>query len=390
MKKILLTLGVVALCLPMLQAQDDDIYFNPKKTTSSQQKKKNKKSYYIKDFSSMDVDEYNRRGEMYYETPVDTIGAGVENGQDFVYTQQIQKYYNPTIVLDNANLLEDVLNNSYGNVEVVINNNGYPTFAPYSAWNYWGPGYYSAWGPSWTWGPAWTWNSWAWNWGPAWTWGWGPSWTWNPYWNYGPGWGWGPSWGWGGGWNYPFYAHGYRRNPNAGRPSQARPGWGGHTRPGYNYAGNSGHNGGYGRPSRNPGSSSTSSGTRPVYTGNRRGYNSTQQAVTGTNTVRGNRSYSNNSGSVNKSNTTTGNRSYGTSNRSYGTSNRVNGTNSMNSSSRSYNRSQSTQRSTQQNTYRQNNSNSNSSRSYGGGSYGGGFGGGSRSGGSGGGGGHRR
>ena len=136
MKKILLTLGVIALSLPVAQAQYDDIYYNPDKpsasrTTQTQKQKKQKKSYYIADFSNMDVDEYNRAGDMYYATPVDTIGTTVENGQDFVYTQQIQKYYNPTIVLDNADLLEDVLNNSYGNVEVVINNNGIPVFSPY-------------------------------------------------------------------------------------------------------------------------------------------------------------------------------------------------------------------------------------------------------------------
>ena len=136
MKKLFLTLGVLALSLPVAQAQYDDIYYNPDKpsasrTTQTQKQKKQKKSYYISDFSNMDVDEYNRAGDMYYATPVDTIGTTVENGQDFVYTQQIQKYYNPTIVLDNADLLEDVLNNSYGNVEVVINNNGIPVFSPY-------------------------------------------------------------------------------------------------------------------------------------------------------------------------------------------------------------------------------------------------------------------
>ena len=54
------------------------------------------------------------------QMPADTIGLRAENGEDFpVYTQQIQKYYNPTIVLDNAELLADVLNNSYGNVDIV-------------------------------------------------------------------------------------------------------------------------------------------------------------------------------------------------------------------------------------------------------------------------------
>ncbi|MDE5974977.1 MAG: hypothetical protein K2G69_00350, partial [Muribaculaceae bacterium] len=121
-------------------AFDDDIYYNPNKAQAKEKTKKEKKqSSYISNMSEMDVDAYNRRGDAYYTSAVDTIGRYVENGEDFVYTQQIQKYYNPTIVVDNVDLLGDVLSNAYGNVEIVINNNGLPVFSPY---------YYG--GPYWT------------------------------------------------------------------------------------------------------------------------------------------------------------------------------------------------------------------------------------------------
>lgn len=168
MRKFYLAIAIAAIAAPLLQAQDefDDIYYNPKKDHASVQKKK-KQSNYIKDFSDMDVDDYNRRG-FYYNSPVDTIGTTAETDQDFVYTQQIQKYYNPTIVLDNADVLADVLDNSYGNVDIIINNDGLPTFAPLYVSPYWAS-------MSWNWGPSW---SWSWNWGPSWTWSWGPSWSW--------------------------------------------------------------------------------------------------------------------------------------------------------------------------------------------------------------------
>ena len=94
--------------------------------------------------ADMDVDTYNRRNQ-YYMSPVDTIGSRVENGEDFVYTQQIQKFYNPTIVVDNANVLADVLANSYGNVEIEINAGGLPVFTPYYGYSW---PYYSNWGLS--------------------------------------------------------------------------------------------------------------------------------------------------------------------------------------------------------------------------------------------------
>lgn len=200
---------------------EDDIYYNPKKAenTSKSQKKPAAPSQYV-DLNTIDVDEYNKRGAYYY-SEIDTIGTAVQNEPDFQYTTQIQKFYNPTIVTDNAAVLQDVLANSYGNVQIVYNYDGIPSFVPYyyTAWpSYWA---YSSWYSPWGWnigiGPfSIGWNNW-WTWGPSWGWTWG-----------GPGWGPGWNWGWGGpGWNRPWspgYMANYRPNgrtpfPNmSGRP----------------------------------------------------------------------------------------------------------------------------------------------------------------------------
>lgn len=180
----------------------DDIYYNPKKEKTSSNKEVSKGGQYLVDFSTMDVDEYNKRGQYFY-SPLDTIGTFVENEPDFVYTTQIQKYYNPTIVTDNADLIQDVLNNSYGNVEIVYNYNGGASFVPvtYVDPYYYNYSWYSPWSWSFNFGPfGWNigWNNW-WNWGPSWNWGWNWAWNWGPSWN----WGWGsPAWrpGWGPGW----------------------------------------------------------------------------------------------------------------------------------------------------------------------------------------------
>lgn len=228
--------------IPMAYAQDsydDDIYYNPKKDKNQTETvSKKKQSNYIANFSDIDVDTYNRRGEQYYASPVDTIGSYVENGEDFVYTQQIQKYYNPTIVVDNADVLGDVLSNAYGNVEIVIDDAGLPIFTPYYGYG-WGYPYswrYSNWGLNvgpWGWSVGFYDPWYAWNWGPSW--GWGPSWAWGPSWN----WGWGPSWGWGPAWGGPH--HGPRPSMASWRPSGnnnvgPRPGWSHSTRPGGNMA----------------------------------------------------------------------------------------------------------------------------------------------------------
>lgn len=244
-----------------MYAQDeyDDIYYNPKSDKTSRNNSKKKQSNYIANFSEIDVDDYNRRG-FYYETEIDTIGVTAEHAEDFVYTQQIQKYYNPTIVVDNADVLEDLLENSYGNVEIVIEN-GSPVFTSIYTGGYaWAPVYYNwNWRPSWSWSYAWGPYSIYWNWGPSWTWG--PGWGWDyPIWGYHP-------------WHpvprpphHPHYAYG---RPGAGRPVAPNPGWSHNTRPGGNYAGS------MARPG------SRGDGTHGMTATTRRTYGRNSQAVTG-------------------------------------------------------------------------------------------------------------
>ncbi len=345
MKRILFSLTLlIAFGSFSAVAQDyDDIYYNPKNDKTEQARNKKKQSYYIKDFENIDVDDYNRRGQ-YYSTPIDTIGSNAESGEDFVYTQQIQKYYNPTIVVDNANVLGDILENSYGNVEIVFNN-GNPYFA--SSWN-WGWPYYSySWNDPWYWGWHSAWNR-PWYWGPSWTWG--PSWGWDWSWN----WGWGPSWSWGPGWggwypSRPIYSH-YR--PNGRYPNRPGHNWATNTRPGGNSSSGVGrypggaHSPSYGNTNIYGGSTNNhhrtyggSNNSRPdnktglngnSYTGNRgytinnnghRTYNNSSNSGrnnngytnSNSNNHRSNNSYNNNSNrrSYNNSNYNSGSRSYG-------------------------------------------------------------------------------
>lgn len=354
MRKIFCMIALAAMVAPLSRAQDDfdDIYYNPKKDNKESAAKatdngKKRKSNYIADFGSIDVDDYNRRSDFYYTTAVDTIGQQTENGEDFVYTQQIQKFYNPTIVVDNSDVLADVLEDSYGNVDIVIEN-GYPAFTSIYTGGYaWAPSYYN-----WCLSPSWRWSF---GWGPAYaSWTWGPSWAWgyDPYWSWGPsyGWGWGPSWGYyppRPGWGPPLPpsrpTYGYHRpNPGATRPTSPNAGWSANTRPGGVYNGT-------GRPAstRRPGSATTSrptngssvsgyprrghrglNGTSTVNNGNGSSISGTRRWGTTNRTIKG---------TANTQSTVTNDRvvtngSNRTNNRSYGTGRTTN-----NSSNRSYN-----------------------------------------------------
>lgn len=344
----------------------DDIYYNPKKDSFVGAKKKNPN--YIENFSDMDVDTYNLRGQ-YYNTPIDTIGARVSSEEDFVYTQQIQKYYNPTIVLDNSQLLADVLQNSYGNVEIVYNGvtpaflpsyrYGWPYYSYYDPW-YWNiglAGWYDPWycGPSWSWGwgPSWSWS-------PSWSWGWGPSWAWGPSWN------WGPSWGW----NRPNGTW----NPGGNRP----------VNPGYGWAGNH-RNPGNARPAGtvgNSGSNRPPSDSQWSIGGNYRGSygsgasNSNKQNASSPNNYRG---YTIGSDGHRYTGSGNGNVNNGSSNGNRNNGYYGNNRNSSNSRGNSYNNNTNSNRNSNYNTTR-NSGSYNSNRSSGNGSFGSGsFGGGQRS-----------
>ena len=320
-KKIYITLMILFAWVGTAGAQDyfDDIYYNPKKdkATTVLTPKTEKVSYYIDNMGDMDVDTYNRRGQ-YYVSQIDTIGSRAENGEDFVYTQQIQKFYNPTIVVDNAAALGDVLANAHGNVEIVINNNGNPVFAPWYGWNW--PYYSSVWSP-W----SWSWNIGPWGWSVGWydpwyAWGWGPSW-WNP----GPGWGWGPVWGPGPG---PVPGPPMAWRPVGNRTVGPRPGWSLATQPGRNPALNrnpgnviAGH-----RPTGvRPGSTATPSRPSGVVNNNGRWEynttNSTGHRVAGTGVVSNNR---NTTQTTTKRTPTNNNRNTTTNNSNYRNNNSTN------------------------------------------------------------------
>lgn len=352
-KKFYLALIACIACVGTALGQDyfDDIYYNPKKDKAAPAapKKTEKVSYYIENMGDMDVDAYNRRGSQYYVSEIDTIGTRVENGEDFVYTQQIQKFYNPTIVVDNASALGDVLANAHGNVEIVINDNGIPVFSPWYSYNWNWPYFSSVWSP-WSW--SWNWGSWGWNlawydpwfswgWGPGW-WGpgpgWGPGW-WNPgpAWRPGPGWGPGPNWGPG-----PAPRPMATWSPQGNRTTGPRPGWSSAVQPGKNMVPqhNTGRNpvGANRVPGTNPGSMPST--TRPSGVVNNNGRweyntsNTTGHRVAGTGVVnKGN--VNNNSNNVN----TRSNNSNRTNNNTIINNSRNNSSNNSYSPSRSNNNS---------------------------------------------------
>lgn len=328
----LLSLIALFACGGTAIAQDyfDDVYYNPKKDTSTTvvSSKKEKKSNYIANFEDIDVDAYNRRGDQYYVSQIDTIGTRVENGEDFVYTQQIQKYYNPTIVVDNAGSLGDILANARGNVEIVINDNGYPVFAPWYGYGW--PYYSSVWSP-WSWG----WNIGPWGWSVGWydpwySWNWGPSWSWGPGWGWGgPAWGPGPIWGpgpnWGPGPLATWRPRGNRvvgPNPGWSVPPAGRPGGNiAMHRPVGNFGGNSSNMGNL-RPGT-PNNPSRPSGV--VNNGGRWEYNTSNQSghrTSGTGVLPGRNNNNvqtgirNNTTNRNNSNVTNNSRNNNTTNRS--------------------------------------------------------------------------
>ena len=190
-KYLLLTMLLGVASMGFAQEYDDIYYSESKSQTKTQKSKRSDKqtgSNYIKDMSSVDIDAYNRRGESYYGSPVDTIGAKAAESQDYVYTQQIQQYYNPTIVVDNQELLDEVINGSSGNVTVIYTGTTpylIPSYCPVPTSVLLGN---SPW--RWYWGSNWIdWASWADPWFNPWyvlnygyyNWGWNIGWGWSPY-----------------------------------------------------------------------------------------------------------------------------------------------------------------------------------------------------------------
>lgn len=299
MKKLILISACLTLCLSCFAQEEwDDIYYNPKTAKQQTVQKKTPKTsrevtiyggdsqtyYYYPENTyqeDRDVDEYNRFGR-YYQSSIDTIGQAIADSQDFVYTQEIQKYYNPTIVVDNSSLLADVLDSSYGNVNIIYDM-GYPVFTPWYSRTF---PYY---GTTWCWNPYWNLG---WGYGPGWSWSWGwggwydPWYAWGPSWGWS--WGWSPTWpwGWGSAWG------GYWANSTPRPGNTVHNNWAHNTRPGTGTHRHPGVTAGMGHtPSTRPGNPSYNGTThrpgtavQPGTSYTHRGYNSTLRS---TNTASG-------------------------------------------------------------------------------------------------------
>lgn len=277
---------------------DDDIYYNPSKAKSTKATTPRNSSYtsastveypaadtYTPGTGvNIDVDTYNRRGAF---APDTAKAATAQTTGNFECTQQIERFYNPRIIIESPDA--DVATLYYSDptpdVNIVINTPGYwgSTFYPYSPYYYSSPWY---WGSPRSW---WYYNSWAydpwyynsWAWGPSWSWGWGPSWS------------WGPSWGWGG-----YYPHRPGRPAWANRPS-------GNSRPVYrpgSSAGRHSYSGGYGnsRPGYRTSGTSRPSYTSPSYRPGQSGSGS-NSGYRGNSRRSGSSSYSRPSNSSNRS-----------------------------------------------------------------------------------------
>ncbi len=263
----------------LLSAQgyyDDDIYFNPTKDKDKNIEEAKKAAareaariaairasdfpaadtYQVTGTSTRSVDDYNRRGIFAYP---DTVAADSASTDAFAYTRQIERFYNPEVVISSKDeKLAEYYYAEPANVNIIINPPYYSNYWGWGGWYgspwYWDSPWYPYWGPSWSW-----------SWSPAWSWGWGPSWAWGPSWS----WGWGPAWGWtspGWGWGWagnvrpynprhpgalghqtatsrPGTHSGYR--PAAGRPSNSNYRPAGNYRPGYNNSNRPAGNGTY-------------------------------------------------------------------------------------------------------------------------------------------------
>lgn len=209
-RKDLFIASMVCICSVIANAQDyDDIYYNSDKkaskkvttvtTTSNATKvivtqrpsnaytivnttnnkaQKNGATY----VNGRDIDEYNRRYSSDDEIQnQDTI----VNDADFQYTERIQKYHNPSVVIQtNDPQIVEVYYNTTPQVNLII---GTPTvFVP--AWSWYGftrPWRSSYWSGYWDgywdsrydpwYRPGWRWG-WSWGWSRPWHWGYRPYW----------------------------------------------------------------------------------------------------------------------------------------------------------------------------------------------------------------------
>lgn len=202
--RLTLLLGLFIAVSFVGSAQDyDDIYYNSSKSNKKENTTKKTKSAtttaatststvtqmpysytvvsntgYSTVENGRDVDEYNRRGTSY--SVQDTVGydsLSVAEGQDFVYTDRIRRFYNPSVVVETGSpeVAESYYIATTPNVNIIVGAPTY-TYVPYSAWNWsWG---WSTWGYDyWSWSPYYSWHAvyhspwyYDWGWSFGWTW----------------------------------------------------------------------------------------------------------------------------------------------------------------------------------------------------------------------------
>ena len=135
---VLLIIGVQPIIAD--EYNNDDIYFDSSKQKNNKQQKQSveqSKFEGICDYSNgykiRDVDEYNRQGIYYY---IDTTNKDTGLIQDgYVYTNRIERFYNPSIVVGSGNQdLIDSYNENQSDINIYVN-------------TYWSPYLYSGWWP---------------------------------------------------------------------------------------------------------------------------------------------------------------------------------------------------------------------------------------------------
>lgn len=211
---------------------DDDIYYNPSKNKTNQATTVVKTTTTDKSLSDLDyegstyqiyssdlrdVDEYNRRGGIYKSDTIPQTDSLNTNSDTFKYTERIERFDNPTIIIASSDsrlkelYYSDDVDIYIGTPTTYISFGGFydPWYSPfYSSW------YYNPW--HWNWGWSWGWNSFNPWWGGYYDPFWGPhyhgyyGYTWGGWHNH-----WGPS-HWGGWGHRPAYSDGGRR-PFGGR-----------------------------------------------------------------------------------------------------------------------------------------------------------------------------
>lgn len=178
---------------------DDDIYFNPAKVKKTAPLAVSEQpsidfeepTYQVYTSNPRDIDEYNRRGR--YTALTDSVPGdttAVTNPDVFQYTERMERFDNPTIVISSGDSrLKELYYTDNVNIYVGLPTVGW-SFGLYDTW--YSPYYYNSWNLSWGWNlyrPYYGWYD------PFW----GPSY---------------PYYGWGYSWCYPHY-HPYY--PEVGR-----------------------------------------------------------------------------------------------------------------------------------------------------------------------------